>query len=292
MQRLNYAFRFIKENFSLAKKFSELRKPWGNLWMGGITLMVLWFIPLGITTAVGGYKGISLFLMGLFSFLLLLCLFIWGEVSALAASRAYDVVTRDTDCASEKIKNVEEFTGWQEIALWTLMLPGLTLIKWFDQLFRKDKADDHQWTNAAYLMLPLVALEGLNISAARERIKDIYRERLTSFNPQLIPIDWVVAVIKWALIFIGIILGIRIGLIVANPATASVLSRLLAVVCSVFSSGVFSLLGISIGSFNRASYYTALYQRAMQVEFIRYSGDTRQNVTPEILNQVMRSKRK
>ncbi len=288
MQSLNYAFRLIKANFSLAFKYSDLRKPWGRLWMGGFTLLILWLIPLGIVLAVCGFKPICLVLIGLFSVLLLFCLFLWGEVTALDVSRVFDAITRKNFSLYAPEEEVEEYAHWQEIAQWAMMRPGLSVIKVFNQLFRKSKVEDLAWLNGSHLVLPLIALENLTIACVRHRLTQIQQARLMSFNPKLIRLNVMTSLVKWALILLGGILGFWLGTTLADPLTAGVLSRLLALTCGLFVAGGLALLGILFSSFNRACYDTTLYQWAMHVELVRYSGDTAQNVAPEILSQAMR----
>jgi len=292
MQRLNYAFRLIKAHFCLAIKNPQLRRPWGQLWMGGAALVILWLIPLGVSIAVFGLRPIGLILLGFFSFLLLVCLLIWGEITSLTTCRIFVAVSKEGKYFYTSTESADDFNHWQDIALWTLMQPGLMLIRLFDQLFRKHKASEYSWVDVSYLMLPLVALEDLTLGGAKERIMQIKQENLIGFNPQLIPIRLVSRVINWIFILGGGLLGFWAGITLANPATASVLSRLLALACAIFIAGILALVGILFSSFNQASYHTTLYQWAMNAELVRHSGDTSQSIVPEILSQVMRKKNK
>lgn len=288
MQRLNYSFRFIKACFYLALKHSRLLKPWLNLWMGGMSLLILWLIPLGAVITLLGLTSLGMVLIGLISILLLYSLLIWGEVTALETSRAFDAITRGDFIQPESTGQTPEFAHWKDITLWVLMLPGLELIRFFNQVFQPSKADKHDWLGGSYLMLPVIALEDLILAEAVERIKQLDRDRLLTFHPELVAISPVVGVLQWLLILTGAIVGFWVGLIMADPVTAGVLSHLLAIAIGILLGGSLVLVGISFSSFNRACYYTTLYQWALNVEVARSSGDTRHGFAPALLSQVMR----
>lgn len=288
MQRLNYAFRFIKACFSLAVKHSRLLKPWVNLWMGGISLLILWLIPLGAVITLLGLTPLGMVLIGLISILLLFSLLMWGEVTALETSRAFDAITRVDFIQPELTVQTPEFAHWKDIALWVLMLPGMEMIRFFNQVFRPDKADKHDWLGGSYVMLPVIALEDLSLAEAEERIKQLDRDRLLGFHPELVAISPVVGVLQWFLILAGAIVGFWVGLIMADPVTAGVLSRLLAIAIGILLAGGLALIGISFSSYNRACYYTTLYQWALNVEIARSSGDNSRGLAPALLSQVMR----
>jgi len=288
VQRLNYAFRFIKACFPLAVKHSRLLKPWVNLWMGGISLLILWLIPLGAVITLLGLTPLGMVLIGLISILLLYSLLMWGEVTALETSRAFDAITKGDFIQAESTGGTSEFAHWKDIALWTLMLPGMELIRFFNQFFQPRQADKHDWLSGSYVMLPVIALEDLSLAEAEERIKQLERDRLLGFHPELIGISPVVGVLQWSLVLVGGIIGFWIGLIMADPMTAGVLSRLLAIAIGILLAGNLALLGISISSFTRACYYTTLYQWALNVIVARGSGDTSRGLAPALLSQVMR----
>jgi hypothetical protein len=288
VQRLNYAFRFIKACFPLAVKHSRLLKPWVNLWMGGISLLILWLIPLGAVITLLDLTPLGMVLIGLISILQLYTLLVWGEVTALETSRAFDAITRGDFILSEATGITPEFAHWKDIALWTLMLPGIELIRFFNPVFRPGKAVKHDWLGGSYVMLPVIALEDLILAEAVNRIKQLDRDRLLGFHPELIGISPLVGILQWLLILAGGIAGFWVGLLMADPVTAGVLSRLLAIAIGSLLAGSLALIGISFSSFNRACYYTTLYQRALNVEIARSSGVTNRGLAPALLSQVMR----
>ena len=289
MQRLTYAIRFMRACFFLAIKYPRLRKPWFHLWMGGLGLLVLWLIPLGLVTALLGLKPLGLFLMGLFIILLLFCLTVWGALTALETSLVFDdLIWIEKQLPGSSVQK-REYSRWKDVFLWVLILPGLEIIRLFNQAFRPAHTEKSDWLTASYLMLPVIALEDFSLREGIGRIKQLVSDRLLRFHPDLVAVHLVTGVVQWAFILGGGLLGLWVGLMIADPVTAGVLSRLLALVAGTLLSGVLVLLGIHFSSFNRVCYYTTLYQWALNVENARMTGDASQSLPPAILSQVMRT---
>lgn len=291
MQRLTYAFRFIKACFSLAFKNPPLRRPWFYLWMGGVSLLSFWLFPLGVVVLVIGLRPGGMILIGLFIILLLFGLLAWGEVTGLETCRALDALTRAEDHPDALSVQQREFSRWQDVFLWVLMLPGLTVIHLFDRAFRPEQAEINDWLDASYLILPVISLEDLGLTEAQERIKQLVSDRLLRFHPDLVGVRQVVGVIQWVLILVGTILGFWVGLRIADPLTAGLLSRLMAMAAGLALAGLLTVLGIFFSSFSRAGYYTALYQWALNVESARKFGDASQGLPPMILRQVLQTEK-
>jgi hypothetical protein len=289
VQRLTYAFRFIKACFTLAFKAPPLRRTWFYLWMGGASLLSFWLFPLGVVVVVIGLRPGGMILIGLFIILLLFGLLAWGEVTALETCRALDGLTKVEIHPDELSVQKREFSRWQDVFLWVLILPGLTVIHAFDRAFRPEHAEINSWLAASYLILPVISLEDLNLTEAQERIKQLVSDRLLRFHPDLVGVRQFVGVIQWLLILVGTILGFWVGLRIADPLTAGLLSRLMAMAAGLALAGLLTVLGIFLSSFNRACYYTALYQWALNVESARKFGDASQGGPPAIFRQVLRT---
>jgi hypothetical protein len=287
VQHLTYAFHFIKACFSLALKNTRLRNPWLAMWMGSLTLIILWLLPLGVVVALIGLKPWGMVLIGLFSILLLFCLVVWGEITALETCQIFAVLTKDDSSTVEAVSESMNFAHWGDIFLWVLTLPGHEAIHLFNFIFRPQKAVNHDWLEGSYLVLPIISLENLNLAVALERVKQMLRDHLLRFHPDLVGIRPVAGVVQWSLVIVGGLLGFWVGLIIADPLTAGILTRLLAIVVGIFLAGTFATLGVFFSSFFRACYYTTLYQWVLNVESARSTGGASQGLPPPILSQVM-----
>jgi len=290
VQRLRYAYRFIKSSFSQAIKEPRLRKPWFNLWMGGISLTIVWLLPLGAVIVLIGLDPLGMTLIGLLSILLLVSLLVWGEVNALDTCRVFDAQLRGDQGPGKTgtEDRTQDFSHWKDAALWLVSLPGLKLRRLLTQVFRSKTEDPLVWLEAAYLMLPVISLEDHNLVEATGRIKHILQENLLRFNQGLFAVSPLAGIIQGILVVSGALLGFWVGFAIADPATSSGLSLLFAAAIGVFLGSILALLGIFFSSFNRACYYTTLYNYALSVEAASLSGNTEQRTPPAILSQVLR----
>lgn len=290
MQRLRYAFRFVRACFSLAIKYPRLRKPWFNLWMGGFGLVIFWLIPLIAVTALFGTRPLGMFFLGLFKVLLLFCLLAWGEMTALKTCLVFDNLIWIEQQLPGSSGQKRDFPHWQDVLLWVLILPGMEIIRLFNQVFRPAHTAKSDWLAASYLMLPVIALEDFGLREGITRIKQLVSDRLLRFHPSLVAIRPLAGVLQWLLIIGGALLGLRVGLMIADPVTAGLLSRMLSLTVATMLAGLLAVLGIHFSSFHRACYYTTLYQWALNVENARMTGDPGRSTPPLILSQVMKIK--
>lgn len=290
MQRLSSAFRFISACFSLALKHARIRRPILHLWMGGIGLLVLWLVPVLVVIALLGVRPLGLVLIGLFISLLLFCLIAWSQITALETCRAFDDLTWINQELPGSSQEKGEYLHWRQVLLWVFLQPGLAISHLFTQAFRPKHTEKFAWLSAAYLMLPVIALEDFNLKEGIDRIKQLLRDRLIRFHPSHVGVRSLTGAVHWVLTVSGVLLGVLVGLKIADFQTATLLSRFLAAVVSILIAGVCALLGLSISSYNRACYHTALYQWVLNVENARMSGDASQSSPPKILSQAMRTK--
>jgi len=256
--------------------------------MGGISLTILWFVPLGAVIVFLGLSPLGMALIGSISVLLLFSLLVWGEVAALETCQAFDRLILGDPAQPEPEMQRSQFHRWQDVFLWMLSLPGLEVIRLFRKTFRSQKAANLDWLGASYLMLPVLSLEDLSQRDATARIKQLLQDHLLRFHPDLVGISPVVGVTQWFLFLAGGMLGFWVGLLLADPVTDAMLSRLLAAIIGFMLAGVLATLGIFFSSFSRACYYTTLYHWALGVETARNSGDPDLGRPPAILSQVMR----
>jgi hypothetical protein len=258
--------------------------------MGGLGLLILWLIPMGVVKALLGIKPLGMFLIGLFIILLIFSLLAWGEMTALETCLVFDDLIWIEKQLPGSSGQKREFGRWQDVLLWVLILPGLEIIRLYNQAFRPAHTAKSDWQTASYLMLPVIALDDFSLREGIDRIKQLVSDRLLRFHPDLVAIRTVAGVLQWSFIIGGGLLGLWVGLMIGDPATAGVFSQLLSLVVGTMVAGVLSVIGIHFSSFHRACYYTTLYQWVLNVENARMTGDASQSVPPAILRQVMKTK--
>lgn len=291
MQHLRYALRFINACFALTLKHRRLRSPFFHLWMGGMALIILWLVALLIVVAFFGIRPLGLVLIGVLISLLLFCLLAWGEITALETCLIFDDLTWMDQGLPGSSQAKQDYARWYEVLFWVFLQPGFWIIRLFNQAFRPQHVEKSNWLSAAYLMLPVMTLESFRLREAIDRIKQLVANRLIRFRHDLVAVRPLSRVVQSLFILLGAGVGLWVGLKIADYKTARLLSRLIAVAVGTLIAGVLTLLGTSFSSFNRACYYTTLYQWILSVENARMMGDPSHSPPPEILSQVMKTRR-
>lgn len=291
MQHLKYAFRFINACIALTLKHRRLRSPLFHLWMGGMALIILWLVALLIVVAFFGTRPLGLVLIGVLISLLLFCLLAWGEITALETCLIFDDLTWMDQGLPGSSQGKQDYARWYEVLFWVFLQPGFWIIRLFNQAFRPQHVEKSDWLSAAYLMLPIMTLESFRLREAIDRIKQLVANRLIRFRHDLVAVRPLSTVVQGLFILLGAGVGLWVGLKIADFKTARLLSRLIAVAVGTLIAGVLTLLGTSFSSFNRACYYTTLYQWILSVENARMMGDPSHSPPPEILSQVMKTRR-
>ncbi len=288
MQSLTYAFRFISASFKLAFNQRRVQQAFLYLGLGGLALLVTWFLPLALVIGLIGLKPIGLVLIGLISIFALVSVNLWGEITSLLVITAFSeqITLTEEDTPEEKPTQVIR-THWQDVILSRFIVPGSQFINFFNQVFSSDEPQNHSWLDHAYLLMPLIALEQRHFDGAVTRVRQMVEENLFRVQRDFMDVNLVVRVVQWLLLGIGIVLGFVIGLKIADPLEAGVWIKILGAGVGFFVAGIFSLLGIMFSAFFRASYHTALYAWGMNVEAIRQLGKTGKASPPVVISQAM-----
>ena len=289
MQHLKYAFRFINACFALTLKHRRLRSPLFHLWMGGMALIILWLVRVDRSCVFRhptAWIGVDWRLISL----LLFCLLAWGD-HRIRDCLIFDDLTWMDQGLPGSSQGKQDYARWYEVLLWVFLQPGFWIIRLFNQAFRPQHVEKSDWLSAAYLMLPIMTLESFRLREAIDRIKQLVANRLIRFRHDLVAVRPLSTVVQGLFILLGAGVGLWVGLKIADFKTARLLSRLIAVAVGTLIAGVLTLLGTSFSSFNRACYYTTLYQWILSVENARMMGDPSHSPPPEILSQVMKTRR-
>ena len=288
MQSLTYAFRFISASFKLAINQRRVQQAFWYLGLGGLALLVIWFLPLALVIGLIGLKPIGLVLIGLISIFALVSLNLWGEITSLLVITAFSeqITLTEEDTPEEKPTQVIR-SHWQDVILSRFIVPGSQFINFFNQVFSSDEPQNHSWLDHAYLLMPLIALEQRHFDGAVTRVRQMVEENLFRVQRDFMDVNLVARVVQWLLLGIGVALGFVAGLKIADPLAEGVWIKILGAGVGLFVAGIFSLLGILVSIYFRASYHTALYTWGMNVEAVRQSGQAGKASPPEVISQAM-----
>jgi hypothetical protein len=256
--------------------------------LGGLAVLVLWFVPLALIVGLIGLVPVGLIGIGLVILFALISLFIWGKITMLQAVAMFDSLLQPEVLASQVTVEQQWISPQSgDAALFAFSLPGLRIEKLFVKWFLPAKQEKHGWLDASYLIWPLISLESLTLDQAIDRLKQIMRENLIRFQPGLVPVVLVVRVVQWLLILLGLWIGFVVGMNTASPLSTSGIVPVLGTVIGLILGGGFAILAIHFSTFIRACYYSMLYRWVKNVENAILTGMPEKAAPPDILRQVL-----
>lgn len=288
MQSLKFAFRFIDASFSLALEKPHMQKPWLYLGLGGLGILLVWFLPLALVVGLLGYRAIGLILIGLISILIIMSLLIWGEITTLQTCQIFANITQDNENEA-KAKSQKEviFTYWFDVFVFALTLPGIQLIQLIRKMINRDDVNPPVWLDAHFLILPIIALDDLDLNQAAERVKQIVGHHLLRFSPGFIGVKLIAHLVQWLLVAAGVGLGYLVAVNIADPLEIDPWRRIMGAGIGLAWGGLLVILGSLFSTYTRASYHSALYLWICSVEAARAVGESGQSSPPKILREVL-----
>jgi len=291
MQRLKGAFRFLDLNFRMAQVHETLQKPWMYFSLGGLVLTGFWLALIVGLIFVLPSGPVLWIMIGLIVILYHLCLFVWGELTALLTAQIFaGLVRKDVDQMPDSNAGFIFSHYLWDILIYALSVPGLSLIHRVQSLFSRTAAPIQAWMSVHPLIPPVIVLQDLKLREALDRVKEILSKNLLRFQPGYLPVGWVARSIQWILIVAGFIAGLFITTRIADPLSAKSWQAFWAVGAGLVVMGVFSMVGIAFSTYFRTCYHTALYVWVLEVQSTQ-SGDGEGLASPpEIISKAMRRK--
>lgn len=122
------------------------------------------------------------------------------------------------------------------------------------------------WTEAAFLILPAMVIEDMNLSSAARRVTQIVKENLLLVGVSTVGVRAVTGLIGFLLGFGGALLGFAVGYGIIAILGTGVPGLVLGIGLGVLIFLVFTMVGNVIGTYTSTAYHTCLYLWARNVE--------------------------
>ncbi|MBN2388742.1 MAG: hypothetical protein JXB85_17125 [Anaerolineales bacterium] len=144
------------------------------------------------------------------------------------------------------------------------------------------------WTEAAFLLLPAMVIEDINLKDALKRIYHIIKNNLLLVGISTIGVKAVNGLIGFLLGAVGIGLGFGVGLgIVSLAGTEQVFGWVAGISLGVIIAGTFIMVATVVTSYTATAYHTCLYLWAREAEKAQESGQPIQVEAPAPLRAVL-----
>jgi hypothetical protein len=272
MESFKRGFAFLKQSWQMAVADRDLIKPSVYAMLVGFVVSLIAIVPMALVGVFLGDSGLGQFLLFIFGTILVFAQYSVGYVfSAMTIyliygylsegdgrmDKAWDIVRRDLldilslAAASTAVNVVKRIVQGKGKSGGRNAVAGLI---------------DTIWTEAAYLVLPAMVIEDINLKGGLQRATDIVRKHLLLVGVSTVGVRAVTGLIGFLLGATGIALGFGVGLGLVTVSGGAPLGWLSGVSLGVLIAALFILTATVLGSYTATAYHTCLYLWARDVE--------------------------
>jgi membrane-anchored glycerophosphoryl diester phosphodiesterase (GDPDase) len=296
MQSFSRGWSFLQQAWQMAFKDRDLIKPSIMALVAGLVVSVV-FIPLMVAAGflTGGDNSligqVALFVLG--AFMIFIQYTVGYVFSAMTVylvygflaegdgvmSKAWAVVKRDfldlmsLAAASTAVNLVKSAVRGKGRSSGRNMLAGLI---------------DTVWTEAAFLILPAMVIEDLNLKDGVKRAGNIIKNNLLLVGISTVGVKAVNGLIGFLLGLTGVGLGLGIGYgIIYITGVESIVGLVTGIGLGVLVAGIFIMVATVLTSYTATAYHTCLYLWARDVEKAQAAGGSAQVQAPAPLAAVL-----
>jgi hypothetical protein len=143
------------------------------------------------------------------------------------------------------------------------------------------------WTEAAFLILPAMVIEDMNLSNAARRVAQIVKDNLLLVGVSTVGVRAVTGLIGFLLGFGGALLGFAVGYGIVALLGTGALGLIFGIGLGVLIFLLFTMVGNVIGTYTSTAYHTCLYLWARNVEVAQTEGQPVRVAAPAPLAAVL-----
>lgn len=300
MQSFSRGWSFLRQAWQMAFKDRDLIKPSIYALIIGSIVSVVGAIPIIIAALLLGDAGrvgqAILAVMG--AFLVFINFVITYVFSGMTAYLIYEYLTQGNGRMSTAWSIVRR--DFFDLVTLAAVSTGVNLLK---NAARKNRRGgiaaglisaaagllEVLWTEAAYLILPAMVIEDMNLSNAAKRVAQIVKENLLLVGVSTVGVRAVTGLIGFVLGLGGAVLGFVVGYGLIALLGTSALGLVLGIGFGVLIFLIFTMVASVISTYTSTAYHTCLYLWARNVEVAQTAGQPMQVAAPAPLAAVLGS---
>jgi hypothetical protein len=283
MQTLSRGWSFLQEAWKMALKDRDLLKPSLYALIASAILGVLGVIPIiGAALLLGESTGIGQIVMAVLGALLLFAQFVVTYVfSGMTVYLIYGYLAEGDgrlDVAWDKVRS--EF--WDIVSLAAASTAVKLVVNSLRKRDRRGRASpvggmlagiiDTVWTEASFLILPAIMIEGANLPTGIKRATQIVKDNLLLIGISTIGVGWITGLIGFLSAVTGLVLGGGIGYGIIAAAGSSTTGLIVGIAAGVLILFAFIVAASLVNSYTTTAYHTCLFLWARDVEKARAQG--------------------
>lgn len=266
----------------MAFKDRDLIKPSIYSLFVGLLVSLIFLIPIiGSTFLVGTDNITGQVLIFVFGAILIFAQYAVGYIfSAMTIYLVYGYLAEGDGVMSKAWAIVRK--EWLNIFSLAAVSTGVSLLK--SAVRGKGRSTgrnflsgliDTVWTEASFLILPAMVIEGVNLKGALQRVGHIVKNNLLLIGISTVGVRAVNGLIGFLLGAVGIALGFGAGLGIislTNATTLSTFGLVTGIGLGVVLAGIFIMFATVVTSYTNTAYHTCLYLWARDVEKAQAQG--------------------
>lgn len=299
MESFSRGWSFLKQAWQMALKDKDLIKPSIYALIVGSIVSVVGAIPIIIVAVFLGDAGrfgqIVLAIMG--AFLVFLNFVVSYIFSGMTVYLIYEYLTQG---------NGRMNTAWSivrrdffDLVTLAAVSTGVNLLKNAANRNRRRGSIaasiisvaagllEVLWTEAAFLILPAMVIEDMNLSNAAKRVAQIVKDNLLLIGVSTVGVRAVTGLIGFVLGAGGAVLGFAIGYGIIAILGTGALGLIFGIGLGVLIFLAFTMVASVINTYTSTAYHTCLYLWARNVEVAQTAGQPIQVMAPAPLAAVL-----
>ena len=275
MKSFSKGWNFLTQAWKMALADKDLIKPSIYALLVGFVVSLIGAIPIALVAFLLGMDSIlGRVVLGIFGALLVFAQYAVTYIfSAMTVKLIYDYLTNGDGRLDKAWQIVQR--DWLDILALAAASTLVNMIKNFVRgngrnrnFIREAVANliDTVWTEATFLVLPIMVIEDENLKDGLKRATYIAKNNLLLIGISAVGVRWVTGLIGFGLAVVGIGLGLGIAIPLISFAGSSIGLVVVAVVLGVLVASIFFMAANVIGSYTSTAYHTCLYLWARNVE--------------------------
>jgi hypothetical protein len=299
MQSFSRGWSFLQQAWQMAFKDKDLIKPSIYALIVGTIVSVIGAIPIIIVAIFLGDAGrfgqIVLAVMG--AFLVFLNFVVSYVFSGMTVYLIYEYLTQGDGRMSTAWSIVRR--DFFDLVTLAAVSTGVNVLKNAARRNRRGGIAaglisaaagllEVLWTEAAFLILPAMVIEDMNLTSAARRVAQIVRDNLLLVGISTVGVRTVTGLIGVVLGLAGALLGFGVGYGIIAVLGTSTLGLIMGIGLGVLIFLMFTMVANVISTYTSTAYHTCLYLWARNVEVAQKADQPIRVTAPAPLAAVLR----
>ena len=293
MDSLRRGWAFLKQSWQMAIADKDLIKPSIYALIAGFIVTLVLVIPIGVISFLLHNVNWGQYIIYILSAILIFIQYIVGYIfSAMTVYLIYGYLA-EGDGRMDKAWAIVKRDGW-DIASLAAASTAVNLLK--SAVRGKGRSGGRNflaglietvWTEAAFLILPAMVIEDINLKDGIKRATQIIKDNLLLVGISTVGVKTITGLIGFLLGALGVGLGFGVGLGIVSASQGAVAGLITGVTLGILITTPFIMFATVVSTYTATAYHTCLYLWARDVERARQAGQTGQVSAPSPLATVL-----